>query len=264
MAQGNANSTHGLVLGNGATCPLTSADPRRRAVPQFRSAGIDWLTTCTTWSWSELFGQVLGDAPSQGGAQVHSRSIRRRIVTALECAAPPVCRSCRITVASAKTLAQLGCSSARRCPRKGSILSCDIRVVPVESAARERLLTVLDEYALGVGHPFQTEDVLIEAWNGETWLGALMGHINQGWFFVSLLGVTPAARGRGVGRQLIQKAEVLARERALVGLWLDTFSWQAPGFYRRLGFTEVGRIPDHPPGEVRLFLTKRLDVCPTS
>ena len=60
----------------------------------------------------------------------------------------------------------------------------------------------------------------------------------------------------------MEKAEALARERALVGLWLDTFSWQAPGFYRSLGFVEIGRIPDHPPGEARIFLAKRLDGRP--
>ena len=62
----------------------------------------------------------------------------------------------------------------------------------------------------------------------------------------------------------MHKAEALARERDLVGLWLDTFSWQAPGFYERLGFIEVGRIPDHPPGEARIFLAKRLDGPPVS
>ena len=108
-------------------------------------------------------------------------------------------------------------------------------------------MAVLDEYAHSMGHPFRSEDLLIEAWDGETWLGALMGHANQGWLFVNLLAVIPPARGRGVGSQLMHKAEALARERALVGLWLDTFSWQAPGYYHRLGFTEVGRIPDHPP-----------------
>jgi GNAT superfamily N-acetyltransferase len=138
-------------------------------------------------------------------------------------------------------------------------LLCELRVVPVERAPRERLLTVLDEYARSMGHPFRSEDLLIEAWDGETWLGALTGHANQGWLFVNLLAVIPPARGRGVGSQLMHKAEALARERALVGLWLDTFSWQAPGFYQQLGYTEVGRIPDHPPGEVRIFLAKRLD-----
>lgn len=30
-----------------------------------------------------------------------------------------------------------------------------------------------------MGHPFQSEDFLIEVWDGETWLGALGGHANQ-------------------------------------------------------------------------------------
>jgi hypothetical protein len=44
-----------------------------------------------------------------------------------------------------------------------------------------------------------------------------------------------------------------------VGIWLDTFDFQAPDFYRGHGFTEFGKLSDYPPGHQRYFFQKRLD-----
>jgi hypothetical protein len=49
------------------------------------------------------------------------------------------------------------------------------------------------------------------------------------------------------------------RARGCVGAWLDTFSFQARGFYERLGYSLAGTIPDHPLGEARYFMIKRWD-----
>jgi hypothetical protein len=54
-------------------------------------------------------------------------------------------------------------------------------------------------------------------------------------------------------------AEDLAREKNCVGIWLDTFDFQAPDFYRKHGFSEFGQLQDYPPGHQRLFFHKRLD-----
>ena len=39
--------------------------------------------------------------------------------------------------------------------------------------------------------------------------------------------------------------------------WVDTFSFQAPGFYAKLGYREFGRL-DYPPDHQRIFLQKQL------
>ena len=46
--------------------------------------------------------------------------------------------------------------------------------------------------------------------------------------------------------------------RGCVGARLDTFEFQAPGFYEKLGYTRFGRIDDHPRGYSRFFMQKRL------
>ncbi|AVA32899.1 GNAT family N-acetyltransferase [Cupriavidus metallidurans] len=54
--------------------------------------------------------------------------------------------------------------------------------------------------------------------------------------------VAPAARGRGIGRQMMQEAMRLAREAGAAKLMLSSNArrLQAHQFYRQLGFTEHG------------------------
>jgi GNAT superfamily N-acetyltransferase len=91
-----------------------------------------------------------------------------------------------------------------------------------------------------------------------TALGGMTGHTQHGWLFIKLLWLPERFRGTGIGTELMRRAEAEARARGCVGVWLDTFSFQARGFYERLGYRAFGEIPDHPPGEARHFLLKRL------
>ena len=85
----------------------------------------------------------------------------------------------------------------------------------------------------------------------------LHGHTYGDWLFVEDLWVRAELRGRGVGRELLAAAEQRARERGCHSAWLDTWSFQAPWFYPKLGYTVFGTL-DYPPGQKRFFLQKRL------
>ncbi len=87
-------------------------------------------------------------------------------------------------------------------------------------------------------------------------VGGLWGRAGYGFLFVELLALGPA-RGGGLGRQVMGMAEAEARRRGLLGMWLDTFTFQAPDFYLKLGFEECGRIKGYPPGHDRIFYVKR-------
>ena len=89
-------------------------------------------------------------------------------------------------------------------------------------------------------------------------LGGLWGRVSYDWLFVELLFVPEAARGADLGTALLAKAEEVARARGCVGIRLDTYSFQAPDFYRRLGFEIVGSFPDYPKGYSQIFLRKPL------
>ncbi|AIF48258.1 GNAT family N-acetyltransferase [Dyella japonica] len=87
--------------------------------------------------------------------------------------------------------------------------------------------------------------------------GGLWGETALDWLHVDLLAVPESMRGQDVGTALMQRAEAVARQRGCVGAWLDTFAFQARGFYEKLGYTVFGEIPDHPVGGARYFLRKR-------
>ncbi len=53
--------------------------------------------------------------------------------------------------------------------------------------------------------------------------------------------------------------ETQACLRGCRGAWLDTFSFQAPGFYESIGYQRLGDLPDFPPGSRRHFLWKPLE-----
>ena len=89
-------------------------------------------------------------------------------------------------------------------------------------------------------------------------IGGLIGEINLGWLFVSALWVDAEVRGSGIGSRLIREAEVQAKERGAVGIYLDTYSFQAKPFYERMGFHSIGELPDCPPGGAKYYFAKRV------
>ena len=92
-------------------------------------------------------------------------------------------------------------------------------------------------------------------------IGGLWGHTGYDWLFVALLFVPEQLRGQGVGTELLRQAEHEAINRGCHSAWLDTFEFQARGFYERLGYTCFGELSDYPNGMARYFLKKPLPVC---
>lgn len=90
-------------------------------------------------------------------------------------------------------------------------------------------------------------------------VGGLLGDFYCGWLFIRILWMGEAHRGGGHGAALMREAEAEAARRGCVGVWLDTFSFQAPGFYRKLGYEEFGRLDGYPPPHSRFYLRKLLE-----
>lgn len=93
---------------------------------------------------------------------------------------------------------------------------------------------------------------------GRNIAGILTAKILWDWMYIDELWVSPEARSQGLGQRLMQLAEEFARSQDLQGLWLWTQSWQAEGFYRRLGFSEFTRFDNFPKGHSRIGFRKVL------
>jgi GNAT superfamily N-acetyltransferase len=101
---------------------------------------------------------------------------------------------------------------------------------------------------------------LTDAATGEKTGGGATGYAVHDWMYVQFIAVPQEQRGRGIGRELMLRVETFAREHGLIGIFLDTFEFQARPFYEKLGYSLFGQIEDHPRGLHRYFLKKRLDI----
>ena len=88
--------------------------------------------------------------------------------------------------------------------------------------------------------------------------GGVIGAVHYEWFYVDLMWVREDLRGQGYGHQLLMFAEEAARARGAKHAYLDTFSFQAPGFYKKHGYQVFGELRDFPPGHTRYYLAKEL------
>ncbi|MFI8189839.1 GNAT family N-acetyltransferase [Streptomyces sp. NPDC085946] len=89
--------------------------------------------------------------------------------------------------------------------------------------------------------------------------GGLVGHTWATWLHITYLWVAAPHRGAGLGTRLLAEAErVAAAGRGCRSARLETWDFQAPGFYRRQGYEVVGVVPDYPPGITEFTLVKRL------
>jgi len=89
-------------------------------------------------------------------------------------------------------------------------------------------------------------------------VGGVIGATYWDWLYINLMWITEELRGRGYGQQLLMLAEEEGRKRGAKQVYLDTFSFQAPGFYKKYGYEVFGELHDFPPGHQRYFLTKHL------
>jgi GNAT superfamily N-acetyltransferase len=76
--------------------------------------------------------------------------------------------------------------------------------------------------------------------------------------YIELLWLAGRARAQGYGSTLIQEAERRARRRGSRLIHVNTYSFQAPGFYRKQGYRLFGSLSGSPRGATKYFYVKRL------
>jgi GNAT superfamily N-acetyltransferase len=107
--------------------------------------------------------------------------------------------------------------------------------------------------------PYAYEDFQLYARDdGGQVIGGMFGHFGMGWLYIDYLWLNETLRTHGVGGKLLKRAEDEAQRRGCKGLFLYTYSFQAPDFYQKQGFQIMGVLEDCPPGHQRYYLKKTL------
>lgn len=104
---------------------------------------------------------------------------------------------------------------------------------------------------------FQRLCFALTAPSGEI-VGGVLGEMFWDWLHIDLMWIKEEYRGEGYGHQPLIAIEEEAKKRGARNIFLDTFSFQAPEFYREHGYRLFGELPEFPAGFNRLFFTKSI------
>jgi ribosomal protein S18 acetylase RimI-like enzyme len=99
--------------------------------------------------------------------------------------------------------------------------------------------------------------ILLRDRDGGIYAG-LSGHTWGGTCEVKFIWVNEQRRHTGIGSRLLRAAEKEARLRSCRKVVLSTHSFQAPDFYRKMGYTAAGEFSDYPHGHSQIFLEKSI------
>jgi GNAT superfamily N-acetyltransferase len=135
-----------------------------------------------------------------------------------------------------------------------------------DGAAIQHLVRGLTDFNVQQGGPRNaaTLAILVSDEDSGEVLGGLLGGTAYGYLKIEILYLPESLRGTGLGTRLMQQAEEEAVRRGCRAAWLETFTFQAQGFYERLGYSVFGEIEDYPAGHSMLFLKKTLAPVPAA
>jgi GNAT superfamily N-acetyltransferase len=94
--------------------------------------------------------------------------------------------------------------------------------------------------------------------DGNAIMGGVVGEVWAAVLFIQFFWIEQRLRGKGFGTRLIKAIEDEARRFGAARSYVDTMSFQAPGFYRACGYREFGSIEGYPGGVTRHWFTKAL------
>ena len=132
----------------------------------------------------------------------------------------------------------------------------------IDQKSYDRVVELLVEYNLSKTKQFEKEinkpiEIIARNELNEI-IGRLYGRSLWGTLEIKTFVVKTENRNEGIGRKLIEEAEKEAKIRNCRFISLDTFSFQAPEFYEKLGFIKIGTETDFPKGFEKHYYRKKL------
>ncbi|MBM7564730.1 GNAT family N-acetyltransferase [Paenibacillus sacheonensis] len=91
-----------------------------------------------------------------------------------------------------------------------------------------------------------------------TIVGGLLSEYCWQWIEVHILWVDENCRREGHGTALLEEIERIAREKQCSFIKLNTFSFQAPDFYKKHGYAELAVIDNAPLEHRHYYFIKRI------
>jgi GNAT superfamily N-acetyltransferase len=127
-----------------------------------------------------------------------------------------------------------------------------------DGIAKQILEQILRYNAQQAG-PLDDSRVVLTVRNKQgTLLGGLVGIRFWNGLFIDLVWVTESHRKRGIGKELMNRAESEVKAHGGEVVFLSTWSFQAPGFYEKLGYKAFGTLENMPRGFSRTWYRKWL------
>ncbi len=108
----------------------------------------------------------------------------------------------------------------------------------------------------GLADESEDKTFLFSAYSGDNFIAGISGNVYWNGLEIDTLWVSDIHRGQGIGRRLVEQAEVYALENQAVIAFLKTVD--AKPFYERLGYQVYGVLEDRPIGTTLYHMKKRL------
>lgn len=90
-------------------------------------------------------------------------------------------------------------------------------------------------------------------------IGGILGLMDRYCYYIDKLWVDERYRGQGLGRKLIDDIEIILKKKGCKLMCVDTFGFQAPEFYKKMGFETFGILDGYPEKIELLYMKKTIE-----
>ena len=137
-----------------------------------------------------------------------------------------------------------------------------LKIEPCENENIKKNIDGINDFNLGiipaVSARWTPLEFVIKDKVGREIAGILAGIGYWNGLEIKILWVDENYRNNGLATKLLNYVETTAKEKGATISMLDTFDFQAPGFYLKNGYDQIGEINDFPKGHKRIYFSKKL------
>ena len=135
-------------------------------------------------------------------------------------------------------------------------------IEPCEKENIPKIVEGINEYNLrkvpALAAAWTALDYVVKNESGTEIAGILSGIGYWNGLEIRIIWVEASYRSKGIGTMLLAHVENIAREKGATVSMLDTFDFQAEGFYQKNDYKPIGEVKNFPHGHKRIYFSKRL------